>query len=402
MQRQHFLQKISELFQSFPIVALIGPRQCGKTTLARQYASECRLFNPMNYFDLEDFTDFDRLENPRISLSPLEGLVVIDEIQRLPSLFPALRVLVDAPDSSKRFLILGSASRHLIEQSSESLAGRIVYLELTPFSVQEVNAANALNLQQLDSLWLRGGYPKSYLSENDPASFRWREAYIRTYLEQDIRALGITISPVALRRFWMMLTGYHGQTFNASEMGKSLGLSDKTTRNYLDILAGTFMVRLLPPWFENIQKRQVKSPKIYFRDSGLYHALLDLTDGKDLFHSRYLGASWEGFALEEVIRAFEATPEQTYYWGIHGQAELDLLIVKNGQKLGFEFKYSDPPKMTSSMESALTHLNLDRLTVISPGEHQFPLHEKVVSMGLSRFLLGVSENFFNINRVEGM
>jgi predicted AAA+ superfamily ATPase len=391
MLRQKLLEKLSQTFKEFPIVALIGPRQCGKTTLARQYASEALDFNPANYFDLEDMTDFHRLENPKITLGFTQGLIVIDEIQRLPGLFPALRVLVDGANN-QRFLILGSASRHLIEQASESLAGRIAYIELTPFSAQEIQADKNISpndpaLLKIESLlWQRGGYPKAYLAETDPASFRWREAYIRTYLEQDIPNLGIKISPMALRRFWMMLAGYHGQTFNASEIGRSLGLSDKTIKNYLDILAGTFMVRLLPPWFENISKRQVKAPKIYFRDSGLYHTLLDIPDEKTLFHSKYLAASWEGFALEEVIRSLNATPEQTYYWGIHGQAELDLLIFKDGKRLGFEFKYSDPPKLSTSMQSALEHLKLDQLTVISPGDHQYPMAEKVIACGFTRVI----------------
>ncbi len=369
-KRTEHLESVKKSFETHPVVALLGPRQCGKTTLAHLFIEQENLKRKVHFFDLEDPADLVILENPKTVLESLQGLIVLDEIQRLPDLFPILRVLVDRDEKGERqFLLLGSASGKLMKQSSESLAGRIAYIELTPFSLFEVD--------HFSKLWLQGGFPKSYLAKSEEASAYWRKQYIATFLERDIPNLGIKIAPVALRRFWMMLTHYHGQTFNASEMGKSLGIAGTTIRHYLDILTGTFMIRQLLPWFENLKKRQVKTPKIYFRDSGIYHALCNIVDQDALLHYPKLGASWEGFALEEVIRLYQAEPGEVFYWGIHSSAELDLFLLKNGKRIGFEFKYKDAPKMTRSMEIALQELKLDELNVIYPGKKSYSLSSKV-------------------------
>ncbi len=366
MERHRYIDKINKAFRTHPVVAILGPRQCGKTTLSKLYVE--KQDTTPHLFDLEDPTDQIALENPKLALEPLEGLIILDEIQRFPDLFPLLRVLVDQK-KARRFLILGSASRDLIKQSSETLAGRIAYLELTPFAKFEV--------KEESRLWLRGGFPESYLAPSNEDSLYWRKQYITTFLERDIPNLGIKIAPLALRRFWMMLAHYHGQTFNASELGSSLGISDTTVRNYLDILTGTFMVRQLLPWIENIKKRQVKKPKIYFRDSGIFHNLIGIEDQVALRRNPKLGASWEGFALEEVIRSYDAQPEECFYWGIHNQAELDLLIIQGGKRLGFEFKYSDAPTKTKSMEIAKQTLKLDSFKVIYPGKKRYLLGDEI-------------------------
>jgi predicted AAA+ superfamily ATPase len=342
------------------------------------YTKQIQGFSQNNYFDLEAAEDAQRLTNPVLALKPLKGLVVIDEIQRSPELFPTLRVLVDEPKNNCKYLILGSASRELIRQSSESLAGRIAYLELTPFSFWEAD--------KLERLWIRGGFPRSYLSKTEEDSFDWREGYIRTFLEQDIPNLGIQIPPIALRRFWTMLGHYHGNLFNASELGRSFGASDVTMRRYLDLLTGTFMIRQLQPWFENIGKRQVKAPKIYFRDSGIFHALMNLHTFAELQKHPKLGASWEGFALEEVIRAHQARPEECYFWSTYGEAELDLLIHQRGKSLGFEFKYSDAPGITKSMQTAVQDLNLEKLYVLYPGSKDYQLTDQIFVKGLKNYL----------------
>ncbi|HLB42386.1 MAG TPA: ATP-binding protein [Gammaproteobacteria bacterium] len=379
MRRTHYLERINQAFKIHKVVALLGPRQCGKTTLANDYISRNSfLFTGKNYFDLEKNTDLARLAHPQLSLESLEGLIVIDEIQRIPELFPTIRVLVDHI-KTQRYLILGSASRDLLKQSSETLAGRIQYIEVTPFSYEETHHAN--------HLWLRGGFPLSYLADNDEDSYSWRREYTQTFLERDIPNLGIQIPATQLRRFWMMLAHYHGNIFNASEIGKALGLTHKTIRHYADILVGTFMLRELPPWFENISKRQVKSPKIYFRDSGILHYLLNIANDENLYHHPKLGSSWEGFALESVIRHHEANDSEYYFWATQSGAELDLLIIKNGKRLGFEFKYTDAPKITKSMTIAMNTLKLDKLIVIFPGKESFPLAKTIQACGLEKYLL---------------
>lgn len=372
------LQQIQRAFKGHPIVALLGPRQCGKTTLARQVGAEQKRKSSVYYFDLEDETDLAQLEAPKTILENLDGLVIIDEIQLQPKLFPLLRVLVDRPHHKTRFLILGSASRELVNRSSESLAGRVAHIELTPFQYHEVH--------HMRQLWVRGGFPLSYLAKTMEVSWEWRKNYVKTFLERDIPQLGIRVAPQALRRFWMMLVHYHGQIFNASEIGRSLGVADTTVKHYLDILTGTFMIRSLQPWFENIAKRQVKSPKIYFRDSGLLHFLLGAQGYQDLLHHPKLGASWEGFALEEVIRAQDADPEECFFWGIHGQAELDLLLLKENKRLGYEFKFTDAPRLTSSLIAAYEHLHLDQLYVIYPGKKDYIIHENIKVVGLESYL----------------
>jgi len=342
------------------------------------YSEQEDPFPKENYFDLENPIDIQRLQNPFLSLKSLSGLIIIDEIQRIPNLFPILRVLADQKELQQRYLILGSASRELIRQSSESLAGRIAYIELTPFSYPEV--------ADLQNLWIRGGFPLSYLAQTDQSSVDWREFYIRTFLEQDIPNLGIKIPANTLRRFWAMLAHYHGNIANLSELGRSFGSSDTTIRRYIDLLTGTFMIRQLQPWHINFGKRQVKSSKIYFRDSGLFHSLLNIFSLGDLEKHPKLGASWEGFALEELIRFHKARPQECYFWSTHNHAEIDLLIQQGNQLKAFEFKYADAPKLTKSMQIAMEDLQLDKIEVIYPGDIDYPLSDKISVVGLKNYL----------------
>lgn len=376
MERNHYLQQVSEQFDIHPVVALLGPRQVGKTTLAHSYAKKHPV-TQATFFDLENPIDLAKLQNPMLTLSRLtHQLIVIDEIQRRPELFPVLRVLADEHEKKRQFLILGSASRDLLQQSSESLAGRIAYIELPPFSLFELAELN------VEKVWARGGFPRSYLAKNDRQSLLWRKAYISTFLERDIPNLGFAVPPEHIRRFWMMLANNHGQLFNASEFGRSMGLSDHTVKKYLDILVGTFMVRRLQPWFENISKRQVKTPKVYFRDSGILNALLSIGNYEQLYNFPKAGAFWEGFALEEVIRRYHMNTEDCYFWATQGGAELDLFFIYEGKRLGFEFKLSDSPKITPSMRIAINDLQLDHLYVVFPGEESFPLSENITAAGL--------------------
>jgi len=375
VKRGRFLQHIKNVHKIHSVCAILGPRQCGKTTLAQLYRQsfEGQCF----VFDLEDPADLGKLGNPKLTLEPLEGLIIIDEIQRKPELFPYLRVLVDRYPH-RRYLILGSASRDLIHQSSETLAGRIAYIELTPFQLTECRDQNRL--------WKRGGFPKSFLQEDLELSWAWRKSYISTFLERDLRALGFSTSAQDMRRLWTMLAHYHGNIINYSELGRSLNLSDAVIRRHIHLLEGAFMVRVLKPWFENIKKRQVKSPKVYVRDSGLFQTLLNITE--DIALHPKVGASWEGFALEEIIRFHEADPEDCYFWATSNQAELDLLMVKGNQRMGFEFKYTDAPRMTRSLHVALEDLKLEKITVITPGDIDFLIHENVRAVGLRNYALG--------------
>ncbi|MDF1654444.1 MAG: ATP-binding protein [Coxiellaceae bacterium] len=376
MRRPAYLNHLNQAFRTSPVVAILGPRQTGKTTIAREYFEQHQ-GEAINYFDLENPLDLIRLQDPMLALEGLRGLIVIDEVQRIPNLFTILRVLVDQKNQQK-FLILGSASRELISQSSESLAGRIHYMELMPFSFDETH--------ELEKLWLRGGFPLSYLADTNEDSCFWRANYIKTFLEQDIPNLGINIPAQNLRRFWMMLAHSHGQIFNASDLGNSLDLSHNTVKRYLDILTGTFMMRQLQPWHENIAKRQVKSAKVYFRDSGIYHTLLDITTPQELLVNPKLGASWEGFALESIIRHLGVDQHDCYFWATHNQAELDLLILKGTKRIGFEFKYTKAPKLTKSMKIAGDDLKLDILYVVYAGDKKFALSSNIECIPLKQLL----------------
>jgi hypothetical protein len=354
---------LAKYMSAFPITAILGPRQCGKTTLARTLAAD-------HYFDLENPRDLARLEQPQLALEELKGLIIIDEIQRLPDLFPLLRYLVDQR-KNRKFVILGSASRDLIRQSSESLAGRIAYFPLGGFRLSDVAP------ETIKALWQRGGLPRSFLAASEEESLLWRNQYVTTFLERDIPQLGITIPARTLRRFWTMLSHYHGQILNYAELGRSFGVSDMTVRKYCDILEGTFMVRILQPWFVNIGKRLVKRPKLYMRDSGLFHALLSIETQQQLYASPRLGASWEGFALECVCRTLGKEDAELYFWNTHAGAELDLFWQAGGQNWGVEFKYEDAPRLTPSMRSVLEDLQLKRLWVVYPGRAAYRLTENV-------------------------
>jgi len=365
IDRPVYLNHLSRAVRRSPITALIGPRQCGKTTLARMFAKE----RTKVLFDLESQPDLNRLQNPQLMLGSFRGLVIIDEIQAMPELFRVLRVLVDRPENKARFLILGSASPDLVKNVSETIAGRVEFVELSGFDLQEAGT-NRSNI-----LWLRGGFPRSFLAPSDDDSLAWREAFIQTFLARDIPQLGISVPPATMRRFWTMLAHYHGQIWNASELGRSLDLSDKTVRSYLDVLAGTFMIRQLQPWYENIGKRQVKAPKVYLRDSGLLHALLNLPDSQTLLGYSRMGASWEGFAIEQVLQSVK--PAQAFFWATHTGAEVDLFFISRGRRYGVECKFSETPKITKSMNQALESLNLAHLWIIYPGEHSYPLSKKI-------------------------
>ncbi len=366
-------RRIERGFRVHPVVCLLGPRQCGKTTLARSFTSG----GDASYFDLENPVDAQRLSAPLTILEKQTGLVVIDEIQRRPELLELLRVLVDRPGNAARFLVLGSASPHIVRGASESLAGRVGFVDLAGFTLDEVAAARD---EHRDVWWSRGGFPRSYLAPTDADSYSWRQDFVRTFLERDIPQLGFSIPAEALRRFWTMVAHYHGQVWNAAEFGRSIGAAESTARRYLDLLAGAFMLRVLPPWFANVKKRQVKSPKIYLRDSGLLHALLQLPDLHTLLGHPKLGASWEGLALEHTIATLET--REAYFWATHGGAELDLLVMHRGQRLGFEFKYSDAPALTRSMRIAFEDLGLRRLYVIYPGDTRYALDQKVEALPL--------------------
>jgi len=361
--------KLAKLISLFPVTAILGPRQCGKTTLARTLDADA-------YFDLENPQDLVRLEQPQLALEDLTGLIVIDEIQRLPDLFPLLRYLVDQ-EKRLHFVILGSASRDLIRQSSESLAGRIAYFSLSGFRHTDIDS------RDLKNLWLRGGLPRSFLAASNQDSLLWRNQYITTFLERDIPQLGITIPARTLRRFWTMLSHYHGQILNYAELGRSFGISDMTVRKYCDILEGTFMVRILQPWSVNIGKRLVKRPKLYLRDPGLFHALQTIATQEQLSVSPRLGASWEGFALECICRTLDKEASELYFWNTHSGAELDLFWQAMGRNWGVEFKYEDAPRLTRSMKTAVEDLALERLWVIYPGKATYRLSEKIQVLPLA-------------------
>jgi predicted AAA+ superfamily ATPase len=360
MQRLYFAQ-VQEALRRSRIVVLTGPRQCGKTTLAREFVSE----DSLNYFDLEDPRSAARLAEPMSVLELLNGLVVIDEIQRMPQLFPILRVLADRKNARCRFLILGSVSPELMRNVSESLAGRTEAIELTPFTAAEVPT------NSWQQLWLRGGFPRSFLAKTDHDSFVWRSNYVETFLRRDLQLMGFNLSVEAIRRFWFMLSHWHGNIWNAAEPARSLGVNETTVRRYLDILTGLFLVRQLKPWHENLTKRQVKAPKIYFRDSGLLHYMLGIHNMRELSLHVKFGASWEGFILEQLI--WQHRQSQVFYWATHAGAELDLLVMHRNRRIGYEIKRADAPTLTPSMKVAFKDLRLDALFVVYPGRQAYPL-----------------------------
>ncbi len=389
IERPGVLDEIRRALKRSQAVALIGPRQSGKTTLARQLVPT----ESLNYFDLEDPASLARLDEPMTALAGLRGLVVIDEVQRRPDLFPVLRVLADRIPLPARFLVLGSASPALLRQSSESLAGRLETITLSGFSLVEVGVGAETRH------WLRGGFPRAFLVRSLVECHAWRKQFIQTFLERDLPQLGVTVPAPALLRFWTMLAHLHGQVWNAAEPARSLGVGEPTVRRYLDLLTGVFLIRQLPPWYENLGKRQVKAPKVYFRDSGLLHQLLGIRSEKELLAHPKCGASWEGYALEETLKAVQ--PDEAYFWATYQGAELDLLLFKRGRRLGVEFKRMDAPTLTPSMRIALRDLRLEGLVVLHPGTASYPLGERVHVMPLATLAGRTADTLFPPKRSEG-
>ncbi len=367
VERKRHLRRVKLLLREFPVVALIGARQVGKTTLARQLTATRK--GPTAWFDLENPAHLVRLADPGLELRLLEGLVVLDEIHRLPEVFPLLRTLADRPGTPARFLVLGSASPPLLRQTSETLAGRVAFHELEGFGLGEVN--------QPERLWLRGGFPRSFLAASKPASRRWRNAFIDTFLSRDVPEFGGAISPTTLRRFWTMLAHWHGEIWNGAEFGRAFGVSHTTIGRYLDLLTSLFVIRQLPPWFENVAKRQVRSPKVYVADSGILHALLNLASREDVVSHPKVGASWEGFVISQVMQLLAARPDQCFHWSTHSGAALDLFVTAGNRRYGFEVKRTEAPRLTPSMRSALETLRLDRLDVVHAGADRYRLAPKI-------------------------
>jgi len=375
IERERHQRALVRLIATNRVTAILGARQVGKTTLARQLAT--RRSGPMKYFDLEDPADRARLGDPMLALRGLRGLVVIDEVQRHPQLFAPLRVLADLPGGA-RFLVLGSAAPQLLHQASETLAGRIAFYELGGLALDEVDARKA------GRLWIRGGFPRAFVARNDPASAQWRGDFVRTFVERDVAQFSLGVPGATLERFWAMIAHYHGQIWNASELARAFGVAHTTVSRYLDLLSATFVVRRLSPWHENLSKRQVKAPKIYVADSGILHSLLGINDVEDLERHPKVGASWEGFALAQVLERTGARHHEAYFWATHGGAELDLLLVRGRHRKGFEFKRTDAPQVTPSMRSALVDLRLDTIDVIHPGQDTFSLTDRIRAVGITR------------------
>lgn len=372
IKRKYEADAIAGLLKKYPVVGLIGARQVGKTTLSREISknSPC----PATVFDLENPEDIARLSDPMLALKDLKGLVIIDEVQKVPDIFQIIRVLADRPGKKARFLILGSASPELLKQSAESLAGRIAYHELDGFSLDEVGGKNT------EKLWLRGSFPKSFVSKSLGDSVEWRKSFIKTYLERDLPQFGISVSSHTLRRFWNMLAHYHAQIWNASEFARSFGVADTTIRHYLDILTSTFVVCQLPPWHENISKRQVKSPKVYIMDPGILHILLNIRTKNDLLAHPKLGASWEGFILAQIMHILRVDKDECYFWATHTGAELDLLVVRGRRRTGYEIKFTSSPKVTVSMKIAVRELKLKHLHVVHAGDKSYQMADKIYAI----------------------
>jgi predicted AAA+ superfamily ATPase len=369
IDRHRHLERLAWLFRTFPVVAILGARQVGKTTLARTFGQGWD--GPVAHFDLESAADLALLADPALSLGPLKGLVILDEIQRRPELFPALRVLVDRPGSATKFLVLGSASPDLLRQSSESLAGRIGYHRLRGLALDEVGTAG------LDRLWFRGGFPRSFLAPGEAESVEWRLSFLQTFLERDLPQLGVRTPAETLRRFWSMVAHYHAQTWNGAEIARAFGVGESSVRRYLDLLTDALVLRQLLPWHANLSKRQVRSPKVFVEDSGLLHSLLGIESPEELAGHPKVGASWEGFLIKEIIERLNARPEECFFWGAHTGAEIDLLIVSGRRRFGFEVKRTTAPKLTRSMATVLEDLDLERIDVVHAGEATFPLAAKV-------------------------
>ena len=375
IDRPNHVTNIKRLLRDYPVVAILGARQIGKTTLAGELVKTHR--GTATQFDLEDPTAVARLQDPMLTLAPLKGLVVLDEIQRRPELFPALRVLADRRPIRTRFLVLGSANPTLLRQSSESMAGRIAFYELPGLSLTEVPR------DDFSKLWIRGGFPRSFLARDEAASYEWRQNFIRTFVERDLPQLGVTIAAETARRFWTMLAHYHGQLWNSSELARAFGVADKTVRGYLDRLSDTLVIRQLAPWHENLGKRQVKSPKVYVRDTGLLHALLGIPSQLDLSGHPKIGASWEGFVIDQIIAQLRLHTSEYYFWQTYQGAELDLLVVRDRQRVGFEIKHTSAPALTPSMHTALADLKLDSINVVHVGARSFPMAKHIRAVGIS-------------------
>jgi len=381
IRRARLLSRVRAALKRSRVVALVGPRQSGKTTLARLIVPG----DSPRYFDLEDPASLARLEEPMTALGGLKGTVVIDEVQRRPDLFPVLRVLADRKPLPARFLVLGSASPALLRQSSESLAGRLEILEIAGFSLAEVGVA------ALERHWQQGGFPLGFTARTQADSFVWRQQFVSSFIERDLPQLGVGIAAEALHRFWRMLAHYHGQIWSAAEPARSLGVSEPTVRRYLDLLTGVYMVRQLEPWHENLAKRQVKSPKVYVRDTGLLHCLLGVRNERELLAHPKSGASWEGYAIEETIKAVQ--PDEAYFWATHQGAELDLLLFRHGRRLGVEVKRADAPTITPSMRIAMNDLKLDRLAVLYPGSRRYGLSERITVVPIAAVAQGMRAIF---------
>lgn len=374
IERKALLDRIRIALGRSRIVALTGPRQCGKTTLARQLLP----VDSPNYFDLEDPTSLARLDEPMTALQHLKGLIVIDEVHRRPDIFPVLRVLADRTPLPARFLILGSTSPNLIKQSSESLAGRVETVSMSGLTLPEAG------VKAISQHWLRGGYPLSFLADNDVDSFVWRKNFIQTLLERDVPQFGIRIPAVTLLRFWTMLAHYHGNIWNASEPARSLGIGESTARRYVDLMTDIFMVHQLPAWHSNLKKRQVKSPKLYLNDTGILHQLLGIRSEKDLLSHPKCGFSWEGYVIGEILRVSE--PDESYFWATHGGAEIDLIIIKNGRMLGIECKRVDAPRLTPSIRIAIEELKLERVVIVYPGTRCYQIADRVTAVPIGVLL----------------